>query len=78
MFFLILWRNKSLAIFNYRPQTKFEARLYFHRCLSVHNGSLPTRGGGGRYVYEGEGLGRHSLEPEKRAVRILLEYFLVD
>ena len=41
----------------------------------VYRGRLPTEGEGG--LPTEEGLDRHPPEPEKRAVRILLECFLV-
>ena len=66
----------------YRPQTMFEARQYFHRCLSTPQGGVVQDVSGcvphgicGRLPWT---QSRHiPPEPEKRTVRILLECFLV-
>ena len=62
-----------IDVFNYRPQTKFEARYFVCGSRDQH------RGGGGA-AYRGDYADPPIPPPElgKRAVRILLECFLVS
>ena len=74
--FMIVFGSKHInmqchAVHIYRPQTKSWRGNFFFRCLSLHTGVVPPRPG---TRPEPDLL---PPEPQKRAVRILLESFLV-